>query len=654
MESVALAGLAGSGYLLNPNNETESKVSSKSTKNIFDQNYFKKASQIEQDLVSKRLGERSVANGVHTAGYIGRPSANASLGAVTTRNNEIQSLTGKVVNKEQFVHNNMVPFFGSHVRQSTLDNGAQTRLEHFTGVEKNHIKRQEVSNMFDVQRENIYGTPVVNDQLEQRYNPSRFRQGVPLTEPVQVGPGLNKGYTSNPSGGFQQEDSRQFTLPKNVDDLRVKNKPKVSFESRFTPAFGGSRRGQTGEFSQNRVVRYHHFDEPRFNTTVVQTAQTKRPETTAKNTARQYSHQAYTGGAGPSVVKKHENYSNYAPEIVHKQNLGPGGMRNASGGYKEPKIVYCSEVRETDREKDSSYMSNFGTAVKKMFLPKEDIAKTTIKETNVHDTHSGFMQSGVNKQTIYDTDDITKTTIKETLIHDTRSGQMARIANKGTIPNQDVSKTTSRETLKNFVTTANMSGSLRGNINNIEALTTVRETMVHTPEKGGAVHNKGKGYTTTGIQVPATNKQHKVGYTGISTADGHEKGAYTATKYNAPDTLKQDKVDYTGIAQSDTTKQVSYQDIYNATFNDIKEGLVEGRPPTKTSAKNYQENIGDLTLNNPLCPTDNLHVNKMANIQLDSKDQAFLTEKEALETLDRFEDLEAFKNNPFTQSLQSY
>ena len=75
-----------------------------------------------------------------------------------------------------------------------------------------------------------------------------------------------------------------------------------------------------------------------------------------------------------------------------------------------------------------------------------DVARTTIKETNIHDTREGHL-SGPIKQTVYDPNDIARTTIKETNIHDTREGHMAEKGFKPTVydPN-DVARTTIKET----------------------------------------------------------------------------------------------------------------------------------------------------------------------------------------------------------------
>ena len=123
--------------------------------------------------------------------------------------------------------------------------------------------------MFELQRENIYGTPDVTDDFENRYNPSRFRQGVPLNDPVQVGPGLNNGYTNKPSGGFQQVDTRNYVMPKSTNELRSKNKSKKIIRRQNITRFSWFKRGIQPVVEQNKVIRFHSFDTPRFNTTVV-------------------------------------------------------------------------------------------------------------------------------------------------------------------------------------------------------------------------------------------------------------------------------------------------------------------------------------------------------------------------------------------------
>ena len=78
----------------------------------------------------------------------------------------------------------------------------------------------------------VNGTPNVEDRELERFIPSRKRQNELPFEQINVGKGLNKGFTAKPSGGFHDVDDRQYFMPKNVDQLRVANKPKLTYAGR--------------------------------------------------------------------------------------------------------------------------------------------------------------------------------------------------------------------------------------------------------------------------------------------------------------------------------------------------------------------------------------------------------------------------------------
>ena len=57
---------------------------------------------------------------------------------------------------------------------------------------------------------------------------------------IKVGPGLNKGFSSEGTGGFNSGmESRDKWLPKTVDELRNKTNPKQSFEGVVLGAYAG-------------------------------------------------------------------------------------------------------------------------------------------------------------------------------------------------------------------------------------------------------------------------------------------------------------------------------------------------------------------------------------------------------------------------------
>ena len=116
------------------------------------------------------------------------------------------SLTGS---KEDFTHNNMVPFFGSNVTQDLrTDNRAKDgALELYTGQFKLNLQQKtEQPLLFKPVKDltNIYGQHEQRDMS--RYIPSNLGKKNNETafgnaDHVIVGPGLNKGFTSEPSGG---------------------------------------------------------------------------------------------------------------------------------------------------------------------------------------------------------------------------------------------------------------------------------------------------------------------------------------------------------------------------------------------------------------------------------------------------------------------
>ena len=151
------------------------------------------------------------------------------------------------------------------------------------------------------------------------------------------------------------------------------------YGGRILPGFLGSKRGIQPVVEQNKVIRFHSFDTPRFNTTVVTSGPTLHGKFDARNTNRQETLSGYSGNAGPSVVKKPEKYSNYAPEVVHKQNLPSSGPRNATNSTsKNPTIQYCSELKPTQKGTSSDYVGLAATVVKRMIAPVQDIMLSLI------------------------------------------------------------------------------------------------------------------------------------------------------------------------------------------------------------------------------------------------------------------------------------
>jgi len=157
---------------------------------------------------------------------------------------EIQSLTGNTISASNFEHNNMVPFFGSKITQSSTDKGYESVLDLYTGAGSQQNKKEGISPLFkpEANMSHVYGTPVYTDQVRERYtaNITNKMNNVKPWEEINVGPGLGKGYTSEGSGGFNAGmEARASHLPKTVDQLRVSTNPKVTYSGQVLGAYVG-------------------------------------------------------------------------------------------------------------------------------------------------------------------------------------------------------------------------------------------------------------------------------------------------------------------------------------------------------------------------------------------------------------------------------
>jgi hypothetical protein len=165
----------------------------------------------------------------------------------------ISLLTGLPIDKS---HSNMVPFFGSTVKQRTEEFSNAPLIERYTGTEPRSGK-QEISSLADKEKENIYGSPAFTTQIDiqSRYIPSTFRENeLPFTQerisaPIAWGP-LDK-------------IKPQY---KTIDELVVNSKE--TYEGRFIESSKltggkGDKRGVIGSVKKNRPETSFQWGEER-------------------------------------------------------------------------------------------------------------------------------------------------------------------------------------------------------------------------------------------------------------------------------------------------------------------------------------------------------------------------------------------------------
>lgn len=594
------------------------------------------------------------------------------------------SLTGEQIKEGSFVHNNMTPFFGSCIKQNVDENANRGKLENFTGSIDNYQNKQEISPMFKptTNVSNPYGTQSLDGFMNDRYVVGNKRANVAPIEKVYVGPGLNQGYSSAPTGGFQQSETRDYAMPKTTNETRVKTNPKVSYYGRINPGEKISKPGKVGEVSKNNPDTY--FEETPdmyFTTTGAVIASKQRPDIVMKNVNRPKTQMKKRVGPAAPTAGSNEKVRSKVQKSHRKQLQGPGfGGGNVEGGWNGDSHSYGKDgvkLRRTNRPRTTcnkrggnlQSTQSEGGVVRNNQKPRRtrktnvignsrqsgniqapqnrstvydpnDIARTTIKETNIHDNRTGNLEmQGPARGTVYDPNDIAKTTIKETNIHDNRTGNVATYKETFTYNPADIAKITTKETT--------IASDLMGNINK--------------QKQGGAYKNKEMEAVNTNRQFTTTN------YTGNSEAQNGD--GYKVADVNAPNTNRQFTTDkeYSGIAGAGAdTKPQSYTDIYNSTIKSIREDVAVGRTPAARGV-NQSVSGADISVSTrKVGDLQNKHINErgvMSNKVYNSlpqksicgqtKDRESVPNKPLADRLDP-NMLNAFKTNPYTQPLDSF
>lgn len=204
-------------------------------------------------------------------------------------------------------HNNMVPFFGGRVTQSTYNGATDGILDTYTGTGRHtFFHKTEEANFFKPEPATglPWGKQVETDFEQSRMVSSMRMANVFPIEQTRVGPGINDGYTNLPSGGYQQDAAREFALPRTTDELRVVTNPKLTYEGEVVPgAHFITEPGIQAPVKKNKPDRFQVLQAadgslPHVNTTLgQQVASTIYPETMMKLQNRESTSIDYKGTA---------------------------------------------------------------------------------------------------------------------------------------------------------------------------------------------------------------------------------------------------------------------------------------------------------------------------------------------------------------------
>jgi hypothetical protein len=334
----------------------------------------------------------------------------------------------------------------------------------------------------------------------------------------------------------------------------------------------------------------------------------------------------------------------------------------------DPNDVTRTTIKETQiHNNHNGYMNTDGQ--KGIVYDPNDITRTTIKETQIHNSHNGYMNTDGQKGVVYDPKNVPKKTTKETTIDNSYSGVISSFIKGWVKDPSDGPRITIKETTSKNKRVANVSSNQKNSyIKNKDPLRmTVKETTMAQNILGIATQGRGDGHTVTDIQVPDTLRQESVYYVGD--ANGPESGAYEVTEVNAPDTLRQSTsdIEYFGGAGNDgSSKPMSYEDIYNAEIKALRGNQDEGYTPGAMGpSQGVDPNNINLTtskigdIQNKYIQERGTQSNKVYN-SIPQLTPCNVTQTKEIVPNEPLADrinpdiLDAFKTNPYSQSLTSW
>ena len=561
------------------------------------------------------------------------------------------SLTGNPVDRESFFHNNMVPFFGGTVKQNIEENSNQTLLESFTGNDPNYQSKVELKrdDLFKpvANLSNPYGTSNLDGYNLDRYIVSNLRNNQAPIEPIRVGPGLNQGYTAEGSGGFQQANTLDFVLPKTVDELRVKTKPKVSYEGVVVPGSHIAKPGKVGVVAKNKPDTFYVNGPDRLFTSVGDvTGPTLRPDILIRYTNRKTTElknrvgpaTAAAIGSQPQMkpVFKESTRINFAGANPRNQNAvgqwqinapnkaipndyGRGSMKTKPNNRQVtgPKMQVTNlsvpnknamapnqpnvrHTRKTNIVGNNRYgnFQNTGPNRGKVYDPN-DLPRTTIKEQMIDNSYQGnFQNTGPNRGQVYDPNDLPRTTIKEQMIDNSYQGNFQNTGpNRGKVydPN-NLPRTTIKEQMIDNSYQGNFqnTGPNRGKVydpNNLPR-TTIKEQTIDGNRLGGMTgRTKGMVYDPKNIPAPTIKQQTILNNSMGNIQNQLSGGAYKTKKMDAKNTQRMTtSVHYTGDATG--PKRGGYTETSVKAKNTVRQfltGEVKGNaaPASVKAPKSY-------------------------------------------------------------------
>jgi len=391
-------------------------------------NMYNNGSAVTDKFYNKNVGKRILQND----NQFGNPYYDEDNSL--KKDNSITSLTGDSIDTSNFGHNNMVPFFGAKIRGRTTDgNTHESILDSYSGAGSQRICKEERAPLFSPQPNMEYtnGMPSYTTFLQSRINPGTQMANVKPWEEIRVAPGLNQGFTSCGSNGYNSGmEARDLWVDRNIDELRTINNPKLTYslENHQGPSYNWNVQQPPSAKTYGNVEKYNpdkfYLNTPDrwFTTTGLEKAQSGRAEELLKDQSRAFTSTEYFG-----TDSNTNGSSQYAPvnyETSKKAVIEGTPIINlcANGKYDPSKYDYgrgINKIQATNRSniKPTPFLgTSINGALKSFVAPLLEVVRPSRKENVVGSINPvGNIQQIIGSANrVVNPADRAPTTIKET------------------------------------------------------------------------------------------------------------------------------------------------------------------------------------------------------------------------------------------------
>jgi len=494
--------------------------------NIYNSKYYPETRQYEQNLSDDyyKKAQMPFKTGV-IAHYISSDDMNKNV---------IKSLSGNDIDIKDFKHGNMQPFLKKGITQNMEQFGLNKNMGYSTDV---NIKKQAIKASDFFEPVINFNIPIDNAKfLKERVNLTNVQNNISPIKSVNVGPGLNLGYTTEGAGGFQQASTLSYVTPKSKEQLRPGSDQRSSiYTLPMKPKNDIQKRGIVAPLNKNRTeTTFEYSPDNWFKGQSVLKKDTERPIENVKDTSKR--------------IDSHKDY--YGPVKFQEE------FQSKNDDYgKNTIIIYDNERNLTQKE---TPVANFSSVIKAMVAPITDAIKITMKEYLIDNPrlNGNAAPQLPEKATLYDpVTHIMKTTVKETTIHEGNNGNL-----KGADETYSALYDTAKTTVKETTIHEGNNGNLKGADETYSALydnakTTVKETTIHEGNNGN-LSGYDETYSALYDTAKTTVKETTIHEGNGGYMEGKQYG-YVKNNNNMKTTLRQT------LKKEDTSRNINNVSYYS-------------------------------------------------------------------------------------------